>query len=493
MKLRNVIKNIELRGDPQISDIEVSGVAYDSRKVKSEELFVAIKGEETDGNRYVGQAIDLGAKAVLSENQRPLGFKIPWIQVDQDRRALAQAADNFYSHPTLDLRLIGITGTNGKTSTSYLIESILKEAGMRVGLLGTVGHRGPEWEASAVRTTPESSDLQRFFRNFVEMKCSDVVVEVSSHALMMERVYACRFRTAVFMNLTPDHLDYHNSMHHYFNAKRRLFFDTGYGPPDLSIINLDDPWGKSLSMTVPGLHTTFSLSEEADFQVLEYHLGWTGTRVNLKIPDGELEVTTCLVGRFNLSNLLAAVAVASSLGLDRRALKKGIEKCRLIPGRFERINCGQEFHVIVDYAHTPDALENVLKTARQLQPRKLLILFGCGGDRDQSKRSLMGSIAEKWSDFVMVTSDNPRSENPLEIILEIQKGFHSNNHNVHLDRLQAIRHIIKLARKKDVVILAGKGHESEQQVAGQFRYFDDRQAARMVLQEMGYGDSANVQ
>ena len=493
MKLTNVIKNIELRGNPQISDVEVSGVAYDSRKVKSEELFVAIKGEETDGNLYVGQATDLGAKAVLSENQKPLGFRIPWIQVARGRRALAQAADNFYSHPTLDLRLIGITGTNGKTSTSYLIESILKEAGMRVGLLGTVGYRGPEWKDSAVRTTPESSDLQRFIRKFVKMKCSDVVVEVSSHALMMERVYACRFRTAVFMNLTPDHLDYHNSMHHYFNAKRRLFFDTGYGPPGLSIINLDDPWGKSLSMTVPGRHTTFSLSEEADFQVLEYCLGWTGTRVNLKLPDGELEVTTCLVGRFNLSNLLAAVAVASSLGLDKGALKKGIEQCRLIPGRFERIDYGQEFHVIVDYAHTPDALENVLKTARQLQPRKILILFGCGGDRDQSKRSLMGSIAEKWSDFVIVTSDNPRSENPLEIILEIQKGFHSKNYKVCLDRLQAIRHIIKLAREKDVVILAGKGHESEQQVAGQFQYFDDRQAARMVLQEMGYGNSANVQ
>ena len=493
MKLRNVIKNIEIKGDPQISDIEVSGVAYDSRKVKSEELFVAIKGQETDGNLYVGQATDLGAKVILSENLKPLGSRIPWIQVAQGRRALAQAADNFYSHPTLDLRLIGITGTNGKTSTSYLIESILKEAGMRVGLLGTVGYRGPEWKASAIRTTPESSDLQRFFRNFVKMQCSDVVVEVSSHALMMERVYACRFRTAVFMNLTPDHLDYHNSMHHYFNAKRRLFFDTGYGPPDLSIINLDDPWGKSLSMTVPGRHTTFSLSEEADFQVLEYCLGWTGTKVNLKLPDGELEVTTCLVGRFNLSNLLAAVAVASSLGLDRGVLKKGIEKCKLIPGRFERIDCGQDFHVIVDYAHTPDALENILKTARQLQPRKLLILFGCGGDRDQSKRSLMGSIAEKWSDFVMVTSDNPRSENPLEIILEIQKGFHSKNYKVHLDRLQAIRDIIKLARKKAVVILAGKGHESEQQVAGQFQYFDDRQAARMVLQEMGYGNSANAQ
>ena len=488
MKLRDVIKDIKLKGGPQFLDTEVSGVTYDSRKVESEELFVAIKGEKTDGNCYVNQAINLGANAILSENPKPLGCRMPWIQVAQDRRALAQAADNFYSHPTLDLRLIGITGTNGKTSTSYLIESILKEAGIRVGLLGTVEYRGPKWNVAAIRTTPESSDLQKLFRKFVKMKCSDVVMEVSSHALTMERVYACRFQIAVFMNLTPDHLDHHDSMYHYYNAKRRLFFDTGYGPPDRSIINLDDPWGRSLSMTAPGLHTTFSLREEADFQVLEYRLEWTGTKVRLKIPDGELEVTTCLVGQFNLSNLLAAVAAASSLGLSKQVLKKGVEKCRLIPGRFERIDCGQEFHVIVDYAHTPDALQNVLKTARQLKPRKLLLLFGCGGDRDQSKRSLMGSIAEKWSDFVMVTSDNSRSENPLEIIFEIQKGFHSKNHDIDPDRMQAIRNIIKQAREKDVVVLAGKGHESQQQIAGQIQYFDDRKAARMVLQEMGYGN-----
>ncbi|MCY3758340.1 MAG: UDP-N-acetylmuramoyl-L-alanyl-D-glutamate--2,6-diaminopimelate ligase, partial [Acidobacteria bacterium] len=389
-----------------------------------------------------------------------------------------------------DLRLVGVTGTNGKTSTVYLLESILRTGGSPVGLIGTIAYRTPGWSAPAGLTTPESLDLQELFGRFLQNGCRQVVMEVSSHALDLDRVFASRFEVAVFTNLSPEHLDYHQSMESYFRAKKQLFVDTGYGPPEVAIVNVDDIWGQKLAGSIPGRCLTFSLSRPADFGVLECRSGWTGMQVRLRLQQEDLEVRTPLLGSFNLSNLLAAAAAASSLGVDRDELRDGIEACPPIPGRFEQIDCGQAFQVIVDYAHTPEALRHVLATARKLGSRRVLVLFGCGGERDRAKRPEMGSIAEQHSDWVMLTSDNARGEDPLAILGEIQAGLRSDRHEAEPDRREAIRRLFSRAESGDVVILAGKGHEVGQQEAGRIRPFDDRQVARAVLQEMDYGDAA---
>ena len=490
MQLRDLIRNIELNAAVECPDAEITGIAYDSRQVRAGHLFAAIGGTQTDGNRFVDQAVRLGARAVLSEKSRPAAFPWPWIRVKHGRRALAQTAANFYGHPTREMRLVGITGTNGKTSTAYLLESILKASGSRVGLVSTIAYRSPGWSAPAGLTTPESLDLQELFHRFRQSGCREVVMEVSSHGLVLNRVHASRFGVAVFTNLSPEHLDYHQSMESYYQAKKQLFVDTGYGPPGVSIVNVDNAWGEQLAGSIPGQPLTFSLSRPADFGVLKCQSGWTGTQVRFRLQQEELEVRTSLLGSFNLSNLLAAAAAASSLGVHRDALKRGIEACPPIPGRFEQIDCGQAFHVIVDYAHTPDALRNILNTARELHPRRVLVLFGCGGERDRSKRPAMGSTAEQHSDWVMLTSDNARSEDPLAIIREIQAGLRSDRHEAEPDRRKAIRRLFSRAESGDVVILAGKGHEVRQQIGGRVRPFDDRQVARAVLREMNHGDAA---
>ena len=491
MQLRDLIRNVELNAAAESPEAEISGIAYDSRQVGNGDLFAAIRGTRTDGNRFVDQAVQRGACAILSQDPRPKSFPLPWIRVEHDRRALAQAAANFYDHPSRELHLAGVTGTNGKTSTAYLLESILRTGGSRVGLISTITYRTPGWSAPAGLTTPESLDLQELFHRFRLQGCRQVVMEVSSHALDLNRVYATRFEVAVFTNLSPEHLDYHQSMDSYYLAKKRLFVDTGYGPPGVSIVNVDDAWGQELARSIPGRCLTFSVHREADFGVIECRSGWGGMRIRLRLREQELEVRTPLLGSFNLSNLLAAAAAANSLGVDRDALRDGIEACPPIPGRFEQIDCGQSFHVIVDYAHTPDALRKVLATARELGPRRVLVLFGCGGERDRAKRPAMGAIAEQHSDWVMLTSDNARGEDPLVILREIQAGFRSDRNEAEPDRREAMRRLFSRAESGDVVILAGKGHEVGQQEAGRMRPFDDRQVARAVLREMDYGDAAS--
>ena len=491
MQLLDLIRNVELIAAAESPETDISGIAYDSRQVRNGYLFTAIRGTRTDGNRFVDQAVQRGAGAILSENSKPRAFPLPWIRVEDGRRALAQTAANFYDHPTRKLHLIGVTGTNGKTSTAYLLESILKTGGSRVGLISTIAYRTPQWSAPAGLTTPESLDLQELFHRFRQNCCHHVVMEVSSHALDLDRVYASQFQVAVFTNLSPEHLDYHQSMDSYYRAKKRLFMDTGYGPPGVSIVNVDDAWGQKLARSIPGRCLTLSLRSPADFGVIECQSGWRGMRARLRLQEEELEVRSPLLGSFNLSNLLAAAAAASSLGVDRDALKHGIEACPPIPGRFEQIDCGQSFQVIVDYAHTPDALRNVLATARHLGPKRVLVLFGCGGERDRSKRPAMGAIAEHYSDWVMLTSDNARGEDPLAILREIQAGFRSDRNEVEPDRREAMRRLFSRAESGDMVILAGKGHEAGQQEAGRVRAFDDREVARAVLREMDYGDATS--
>jgi UDP-N-acetylmuramoyl-L-alanyl-D-glutamate--2,6-diaminopimelate ligase len=494
MQLSQLLPNATHTSNKAFQEIEIRGLAFDSRTVGPDCLFVAIKGEKTDGNLFAAEALERGAVAILSENSAPAGFSGCWIQVDNARQALAGAAASFYGHPTRAFELIGITGTNGKTSTACLIESILLAAGERVGMVTTIEYRGPEGRMPAERTTPESLNLQALFAEFVKQRCRFVVMEVSSHALDMERVHACRFRSAVFTNLTPDHLDYHQTMENYFLAKQKLFLGTGSGLPLQSVINRDDPRGAILEALCAGRCVTYSSEAAAeakagaDYQVLNSRLEKKGLWVRLKTPTATFEMQTRLMGKPNLSNMLAAVAVASDLGVEPAAIQQGIENCPAIPGRFEWIDQGQPFRVFVDYAHTPDALEKVLQTARQLQPRRLLAVFGCGGERDRAKRPAMARIAETLADFCWITSDNPRSEDPLKILAEVESGFEANpaRHQKEPDRRTAIQEALRQAQPCDVVVIAGKGHETCQVLADRTIHFDDREEARLALARLGF-------
>jgi UDP-N-acetylmuramoyl-L-alanyl-D-glutamate--2,6-diaminopimelate ligase len=482
MQLSSLLKNVEIDGDLEPRDLEITGIAYDSRRVRVGELFVALGGTKTNGNRFIEQAKARGAAAILSEAPAPEGFAKPWSQVKNGRKALAVVSSNFFGNPTESLRLIGITGTNGKTSTAYLIESILKASGKRVGLISTIVYRGPEGTLAAERTTPESSDLQELFAGFLRQGCQHVVMEVSSHALALDRVHACRFRTAVFTNLTQDHLDYHRTLDNYFEAKKRLFLGTGLGPPRQSVLNLDDPRGGQLAQVCAGRCLTYSRTSPADFQITKDQTKGARKQIHLKTPSGLWILHSRLLGNPNLSNILAAVATCFDLGIDKETIREGVEACSTVPGRFEMIDCGQDFRVIVDYAHTEDALEKVLLTARELDPNRILLLFGCGGERDKSKRPAMGAVAERLSDFCVISSDNPRSEDPMVIIEEITKGFRKTSHyTIEPDREEAIRKILKMAISGDVVVLAGKGHETYQVLADKTIHFDDREIARAFL------------
>jgi UDP-N-acetylmuramoyl-L-alanyl-D-glutamate--2,6-diaminopimelate ligase len=488
MRLSTLLEKVEFDQELQIEDVDIAAVSYDSRKVTQGSLFVALKGTKTDGNLFVAQALAGGAVAMVSETTPPPGFPGQWIQVQDGRKALARIAANFYDNPSKQLRLVGITGTNGKTSTAFLIDSILKTAGIKCGLISTIEYRGPEGTIPAERTTPESLDLQALFARFLKQGCRYVVMEVSSHALALDRVYACQFRSAVFTNLTPDHLDFHRTLDNYFNSKRQLFVGTGSEPPRKAIINMDDPRGRILVGDCVDRCLTYSLRAPADFQLIGHTLTPLGMQLQLQAPLGFLTVSSTLMGRPNLSNILAAIASTHDLGLDWDQIQKGVEQCPPVPGRFQWIDCGQDFRVVIDYAHTEDALEKLLLAARDLAPRRVLLLFGCGGDRDRSKRPAMGTVAARLSDFTVITSDNPRSEDPLTIIEGIQQGFggRSAQYTMEPDRDRAIKQIMKMAEPGDLVILAGKGHETYQVLADRTIHFDDREAANQALKEMGY-------
>jgi len=485
MRLRSLLRNVETQDGLEIPDLEITGIAYDSRCVEPHNLFVALEGSKTDGNRFVDQARVRGAVAIVSERPSPDSSAQAWIRVKSGRKSLAVISSNFFRNPTLSLQLIGITGTNGKTSTAYLIESILRARGERAGLISTIVYRGPERSVAPERTTPESLDLQEWFSAFLKQGCQYVVMEVSSHALALDRVYACRFRTAVFTNLTPDHLDYHQTLENYFEAKKQLFLGTGEEPPRQSVINLDDPHGVLLAQVCAGRCLTYSTTQPADFQLNDFQTERSGMQVRLKSPSGPWTLHSRLLGSPNVSNILAAVATGYDLGIDKETIKQGIEACPAVPGRFEMIDCGQDFRVIVDYAHTEDALEKLLLTVQQFKPRRILLLFGCGGERDKSKRPAMGAVAERLSDFSIITSDNPRSEDPLVIIDQIKAGFQKTSHYLaEPDREQAIRKILSMAGAGDVVVLAGKGHETSQVLADRTVHFDDREVTRAFLREL---------
>lgn len=473
-------------------ETEISCLAYDSRKVKPACLFFAIEGEKTDGHRFIGEAFRRGAVAIVSERPAPDEYADRWVQAQKIRPALAQAARRLFDDPDLKLRLIGITGTNGKTTTAYLLNSVLQAAGEQTGIFGTIEYRVGSRMIPALNTTPESLDLVEYFSELVALGGSSAVMEVSSHSLAQERVWGLQFSSAVFTNLTRDHLDYHGDFENYFAAKRKLFEGAGAPPPDLAVVNLDDAWGRRLLEVKNPRRITYGLESAADVTVSQQAQTASGTSARLLTPRGEIEIESVLLGRANLMNLLAATAAAVGLGLPAQAIQKGLSCVSAVPGRFQKIDCGQPFLVIVDYAHTDDALQNVLKVARDLTKNRLIVVFGCGGERDRTKRPLMGEVAGRLSDLAFLTSDNPRGEDPILIMNDVLVGLQRTGkpYLAEVDREVAIRKALEEAREGDTVVLAGKGHETYQILRDGAIPLDDRKVARAVLAEMGFGPGA---
>jgi UDP-N-acetylmuramoyl-L-alanyl-D-glutamate--2,6-diaminopimelate ligase len=473
---------------------EIASLAYDSRRVERGSLFFAIQGEKADGHEFVPQALQRGAVAIVSERAAPAELAARWIRVPKIRRALSEAARTFYGAPDSCLQLIGITGTNGKTTTAFLLENVLRAAGIPAGLFGTIEHRFGGRTLGALNTTPESLDLLSYFAELVAAGGKAAVLEASSHALAQERLWGFRFSAAVFTNLTRDHLDYHKDFEHYFEAKRRLFEGLGAPPPELAVINVDDPWAARLLDIPNPRRITYGFNAGAQVKVKHFNQTLSGLRATLTTPEGTWEVDSPLLGRANLANILAATATALGVGIAREKIQEGIASLAAVPGRFERLDEGQPFLVVVDYAHTDDALRNVLKAARELTSERLIVVFGCGGDRDRSKRPLMGEAAGSLCDLVVLTSDNPRTEDPIMIMNDALVGLQKAGkpYVAEVDREAAIRKALGEAREGDVVVLAGKGHETYQVLKDQTVPFDDREVARRVLRELGYRRQAET-
>ena len=477
---------------PSLAQTAITGLDYDSRRVKAGFLFFAFPGARVDGRDFATKAIAAGAIAVVSELSAPEGFSAPWIRVEHGRRALALASRTFYGKLDEKIPLTGITGTNGKTTTSYLVDSILRAAGKTTMLAGTIEYRlGPK-VLPAPNTTPESLDLHRMLAELNAMEPTDTgkaaTMEVSSHALSLGRVYAMQFHTAVFTNLTQDHLDFHGTMDDYFEAKQLLFQSNGAAPPRYAAINRDDPRSRRLSLSPETEVLTYGLGSEAAVRARHVHSGLSGLRFDVGYEKLRFEIQSALMGKINVYNILAACCVGMTFQFPVEVIVRGIGACEGVPGRFERVDEGQPFAVVVDYSHTDDALRNAIAVARTLNPKRVITLFGCGGDRDRTKRPLMGQAAGELSDLVILTSDNPRSEEPLQIMNDVLVGLGRTDTRtiVEPDRAAAVRKAIEEANAGDIVILAGKGHETYQIFKDRTIHFDDREVAREALRAYGF-------
>jgi UDP-N-acetylmuramoyl-L-alanyl-D-glutamate--2,6-diaminopimelate ligase len=489
MTLAETFSGVPVRGElpDGLAGATVRGMEYDSRRVGPGFLFFAFPGQRADGRRFASDALGRGALAVVSQSGRPEGFSGPWIEVEHGRRALAVAARNFYRRPDERVAMTGITGTNGKTTTCYLVDSVLRAAGRITALIGTIEyHIGPR-VTKAVNTTPESLDLLRILEELERMGGSHATMEVSSHALALGRVYGLQFHTAIFTNFTRDHLDFHHTMEEYFLAKRLLFEGAGAPPPKYAVLNRDDENGRKLAGAGSEV-LWYGISEGSTVRAVDISATIEGLRFTVEYGGARIPVESALMGRINVYNILAACGAGFTYGLDAETVARGIRDCRAVPGRFERVDEGQPFAVVVDYAHTDDALRNTIATARELTPGKVITLFGCGGDRDRTKRPLMGQAAAEYSDLVVLTSDNPRSEDPVAILNDALVGLrrYDTPHIIEVDRTAAIQKAIERAEPGDVVILAGKGHETYQILKDQTIPFDDREVARQVLRSFGY-------
>jgi len=508
MELKKLLEGVEIRKITGETLKEIEGIAYHSKQVQKDFIFAAIRGMETDGHRFIEEAIGKGAEVVISEEEREVSNQT-MILVSNSRQALAKISANFYGNPSSKIKLIGITGTNGKTTTTFLLESILKKAGCGVGVIGTINYRFGEKTTPASNTTPESLDLQRILSEMLGEGISHVIMEVSSHGLDLDRVFGCQFDGAVFTNFTSEHLDYHKTLEQYFQSKRKLFSNylrMSLKERRFAVTNHDDPKGEEIveGITLPVMR--YGLDPSCDITADQVVSSLEGLLCRIRTPKGDFPVHSKLIGNFNLYNILAAVGVGISLDLPLKNLKEGIEGLEGIPGRFEIVENKKGIHVIVDYAHTHDALERVLSGLRSVLENRIqtngrmITVFGCGGDRDRTKRPLMGEVAGKYSNLVILTSDNPRTEDPSAIQDEVEMGFKSislkewNQNEIKLwrsrkgylrvpDRRDAIRTAIRLAHPSDTVLIAGKGHE-DYQIIGRKKFpFDDRVEARKALEE----------
>lgn len=465
------------------ADVPVRGIAYDSRRVSEGFLFVALKGARTDGGRYIGEALRRGAAAVASESpvQAPPGTAA--LRVPDGRRFLARIARAYFDDPAARLKLVAITGTNGKTTTSYIVDAVFRSAGLKACVAGTIGMKIGDRAFPAAHTTPEASDLTSFLADAVAAGCTHGSLEVSSHALTQQRVFGTRFTLGVFTNLTPEHLDFHGDMESYFEAKRLLFSAAGGNELTIAVINADDPYGRRLAEHVPCPLLRYGYGTGTDVRFIDSDMRAGSTTLRLATSSGELELRTRLVGRPNIYNIMAATGAALGLGIGLDAIAEGIRTMTGVPGRMEPVDAGQPFSIFVDYAHTPDALENLLQTAAGLPHARILTVFGCGGDRDRTKRRAMGAIAGRKSDLVIATSDNPRTEDPLAILAEIEPGLREApaRYEIIPDRRAAIGRAVSLAEPDDIVLIAGKGHEDYQIIGNRTLPFDDRIVVREML------------
>lgn len=490
--LTGLLSGVEVTNVSGPTEISLRSIAYDSRKVTHGGIFYALHGEKLDGTKFVTGALQRGAIAVASEQGRPAEFpqQLTWIELapHSDRRGLAAAAANFYGQSASALKLVGVTGTNGKTTTTFLVDSILRAAGWAGGLIGTTGYRTPKGAREALNTTPESLDLQQMFAEVRDAGGVYTVLEASSHALAMDRLWGCHFAAAIFTNLTRDHLDYHKTFEDYFAAKRRLFAGTGAGAPAVAVLNADDDYAARLE-GLARRTLTYALKNSADLTPKKLNLSFDGLEFTAQTPAGKIEVRSTLVGRINVYNILAAIGAGIALEIPLPKIEEGIANLDLVPGRFQSIDEGQPFLVIVDYAHTDDALRNLISTARELNTAgRIITVFGAGGERDRTKRPLMGEAAGSLSDVIVLTSDNPRGEDPLRIINDVVVGLQKANakYQVEADRDKALELALAEAKAGDIVLLAGKGHETYQVLRDGTIDFDDREKARAILRRRGF-------
>jgi UDP-N-acetylmuramoyl-L-alanyl-D-glutamate--2,6-diaminopimelate ligase len=485
MKLSDVfaeVPGVNISGNP---DENIRGISYSSKTVQPGDLFAALKGEKADGNEFIGEAVDQGAVAVFSEREKPEKFPNTWIQVCNARIALALCAANFYAHPSQKLKVIGITGTKGKTTVTYILEEILKKANLITGVIGTISYRGPGTRSTAERTTPEAPDLQRILREMVDSGATHCVMEVSSHSLELNRVTGIDFNVAAFTNLSGEHLDYHHSMEQYFDAKKKLFLIPSR--KKMAVINCDDAWGKKLLSELKMGGITYGTAPTAMIRAETFSFSQEGLEMTVKYPAGKISVSSHLLGKPNMYNILTAIACALTLIVPVHSIKEGIAALEGVPGRFEKIKNTLGYNIFVDYAHTDDALRNLLETAKELNYGRIILVFGAGGDRDRQKRPRMGEVAGQFADWTILTSDNPRTEDPMAILTDIEKGIKktgTDKYEIEPDRKSAIHKALSRAERGDCVLVAGKGHEDYQIMKDTIIPFKDTDVLRRFLKEM---------
>ena len=493
MQLRQLIQSLPAAVVDGPTDREVTGITYDSRRVTPGMVFVAIPGQHVDGHEFIGTAVERGASAVICERSKLIPGRITKIQVADVREAMACAARAYYQHPSSKLKVIGVTGTNGKTTVAFMIKAILEAADIKTGLMGTVRYEIGDRVIPAQRTTPESIEVQQMMAQMLKADCQACVMEVSSHALDQKRVHGVEFDVGIFTNLTRDHLDYHGTMENYFTAKKILFASLAKGSKRAaSIINIDDSYGARLADETQGVEVqlTYGFGEKSRLRATKIELNADGSRFVIEAPERKFAVRLPLIGRHNIYNALAAVGACLALKIDVVKIQAALNALPPVSGRLEMVSAGQPFGVFVDYAHTDDALKNVLTTLREITKGRVLLAFGCGGNRDAGKRAKMGRIAAELADYTIITSDNPRKEDPAKIAAQVEEGYkavRADACEIELDRGRAIQQILSRAQPGDSVLIAGKGHETYQEFEDTVVPFDDRIHAQEALEGCGFG------